>query len=143
MAASGEDEALFRSMVREKSGGVLEAFISAAKRVLDHVADVQDEDGRFGYTYSEENGSILDGDGFSGCWLTPAFATLYRITSEQRYLDVARRAMDFYRRDVEAFHVYGGRSLGLIAPARRFGGGKPIPRSLNPSSSSLKLRIVG
>lgn len=95
--------------VAEKEAGVERGeWFSAAKRVLDHVAGVQGKDGRFGYTYSEQDGTILDEDGFSGCWFTPAFATLYRITGDRQYLDVARRAMDFYRQDVEAFHVYGG-----------------------------------
>jgi hypothetical protein len=83
-------------------------WLESAKRVLDHVASVQGKDGRFGYFYSAKDGTILDGDGFSGCWFTPAFATLYQITGENHYLEVARKAMDFYRQDVEGFHVYGG-----------------------------------
>lgn len=99
---------LLAYLTEDKAGIHRPEWLAAAKRVLDHVAAAQGDEGGFGYTYSEEDGSLLDGDGFSGCWFTPAFATLYRITERKKYLDVARRAMDFYRRDVEAFHVYGG-----------------------------------
>ena len=83
-------------------------WLAAANRVLDHVVDTQTEAGGFGYTYSEDDGSILDSDGFSGCWFTPALATLHAITGEERYLKAACRAMDFYRTYVEAFNAYGG-----------------------------------
>ena len=82
-------------------------WLNSAKKVLDHVADVQGQDGRFGYIYNEENGTILDGVGFAGCWFVPAFANLYKITGDYKYLDIAKKAMDFYRKDVQAFHVYG------------------------------------
>ncbi|MFA5865471.1 MAG: hypothetical protein WC975_12400 [Phycisphaerae bacterium] len=93
----------------EKNAGVEQAaWLDAARRVLDHVATEQSPDGRFGYSYRETDGAILDHDGFSSCWFTPAFATLYHLTEEKRYLDAACRAMDFYRKAVETFHVYGG-----------------------------------
>jgi len=82
-------------------------WLNSAKKVLDHVAGVQDDDGRFGYIYNEKDGTILDPVGFAGCWFVPAFANLYKITGDDKYLNVARKAMDFYRKDVEAFHVYG------------------------------------
>ncbi len=83
-------------------------WLTSSKRVLDHIANVQADDGRFGFSYSEEDGSIADGVGFSSCWFTPAFATLHKITGDAKYLNTARKAMDFYRQDVEAFNVYGG-----------------------------------
>lgn len=99
---------LLAYLAEKESGTEHENWLASARRVLEHVADVQGKDGSFGYTYDEENGRILDEDGFSGCWFTPAFATLFRITGERRFLDVAKKAMDFYRRDVADFHVYGG-----------------------------------
>ena len=93
----------------EKDAGIDQpAWRAAANRVLDHVVDTQTAAGGFGYTYSEDDGSILDSDGFSGCWFTPALATLYGITGENRYLEAATAAMDFYRRHVETFDVSGG-----------------------------------
>lgn len=100
---------LLRAYMLESEYGVERiAWLDAARAVLDHVAEEQGDDGRFGYTYCEETGKILDGDGFSGCWFVPAFANLYRITREKRYLDIASNAMVFYRRYVEEFNVWGG-----------------------------------
>ena len=93
----------------EKAAGLdRPAWLAAANRVLDHVVDTQTEAGGFGYTYSEDDGTILDSDGFSGCWFTPALASLHAITGDERYLQAAFRAMDFYRTHVEAFNAYGG-----------------------------------
>ena len=99
---------LLAALAEEEAGVARPGWIASARRVLDRVAETQTADGGFGYTYDEESGAVLDADGFSGCWFTPAFATLYRITRSAEYLDAARRAMDSYRRDVEAFHVYAG-----------------------------------
>ena len=93
----------------EQSAGISRTtWFDAARGVLDHVMEVQGEDGRYGYLYSEKDGSIVDGDGFSGCWYAPAFAALYRITDDERYRWSAARAMDFYRGDVCRFNCYGG-----------------------------------
>jgi len=98
---------LLAYLMEKQHGNEQPAWLAAARRVLDHVARVQADDGGFGHVFSEADGSILDGDGFSGCWFVPAFATLYRITGKESYRDIARRAMDFYRKPVAAFHVYG------------------------------------
>ncbi len=82
-------------------------WLKAAKEVLDKVAAEQWSDGRFGYSYDEQTGKILDGEGFAGCWFTPAFASLYAITKDKKYLNVAKKAMNFYRRFVKDFHVWG------------------------------------
>ena len=99
---------LLASRAEEAAGVAQPGWTKSAAGVLDRVAATQTAEGGFGYTYSEETGAILDGDGFSACWFTPAFVTLHRITGKTRYLDAARRAMDFYRPHVEAFHVYAG-----------------------------------
>lgn len=95
-------------LLEQQAGQERANWLNSARKVLDHVASIQTEDGNFGYIYSEEDGSIVDPVGFAGCWFVPAFANLYKITGQERYLDVARKAMDFYRNDVEAFNVYGG-----------------------------------
>ena len=99
---------LLKGYLLEKTNGTEQSgWLDSAKRVLDQVAKSQGDDGRFGYYYSEEDGTIKDGVGFAGCWFVPALANLYRITKEDTYLEAARRAMDFYRGDVEAFEVFG------------------------------------
>lgn len=94
-------------LLEKNNGKEQDKWLEAAKQVLDKVAETQGEDGRFGYYYSAENGSIVDGVGFAGCWFTPGFATLYKITGDEKYLDIARKAMCFYRYDVERFEVFG------------------------------------
>ncbi len=95
-------------MYEREAGTEYKQWYESAKGVLDHVAEVQGNDGRFGYSYSEQDGTILDGDGFSGCWFTPAFASLYQITRDEKYLNIAAKAMHFYRRFLDSFEVYGG-----------------------------------
>lgn len=83
-------------------------WADTALRVLDTACRTQADDGSFGYTYSEDDGSILDGAGFSGCWFVPALALAYRITADGRYLDAARRAMTFYCGQIDRFDAFGG-----------------------------------
>lgn len=83
-------------------------WLETACRVLDTACRTQAADGRFGYTYSEADGSILDGEGFSGCWFAPALALAWRITERQEYLTAARRAMAFYAGCLTRFDAFGG-----------------------------------
>lgn len=94
--------------IEKDAGKEQTKWLESAIKVLDRIAKVGRKKGRFGFTLSTEDGSAQETDGFTGCWFTPAFANAYRITGEQKYLDVARQAMDAYRGDVEAFHVFGG-----------------------------------
>ena len=99
---------LLRCYLCEKeSGNEYANWLDAAKRVLDKIVSEQGSDGRFGYTYDEKTGKILDGDGFAGCWFVPALAYLYGITKDERYLQSAEKAMDFYRTFVERFELWG------------------------------------
>ncbi len=98
---------LLMYMAERDSGVEYPDWLTSAKTVLDHVADVQGENFEFGYLYNEDDGSILDSDGFAGCWFVPGFVTLYRITGDTRYLNTAVHAMDFYREYVDAFCAYG------------------------------------
>jgi hypothetical protein len=100
---------LLRGFQIEKNNGTDRSnWLTAVRKVLDHVASERSADNRFGYTYCEETGSINDDIGFSGCWFVPAFALLGQITSDDTYLKIATEAMDAYRRDVLAFEVFGG-----------------------------------
>ncbi len=92
----------------KQKGFVREQWLQAAVGVLGRAAAAQGEEGSFGYTYSETDGSILDKDGFSGCWFTPAFALGYELTSESAFLFAAQKAMQHYRSFVKEFNVYGG-----------------------------------
>ena len=93
--------------LREK-GIEREQWLHAAGDVLGRAIATQNDGGGFGYTYSETDGSILDGDGFSGCWFTPALALYYELTGDTEYLSAAEKAMRYYRSFVTEFNVYGG-----------------------------------
>lgn len=83
-------------------------WLNTALCVLDTACRTQAPDGRFGYTYSEADGSMLDGAGFSGCWFVPALALAHRVTGDSRYLHAARRAMAFYAGHIGRFDAWGG-----------------------------------
>lgn len=100
---------LLLGYLAEKQAGVEQSvWLDSAAGVLDCVAATQRSDGLFGYTYSEDDGGILDAEGFSGCWFVPAFATLFRVTGREHYLSIARKSMDAYRRFVEELNLWGG-----------------------------------
>lgn len=100
---------LLQAYSLEKTLGLTRTtWLDSARCVLNHVVAVQAEHGGFGYTYDEDTGDILDADGFSGAWFIPALVVLHHITNDKRYLDAAVRAMNFYRKSVDAFCVYGG-----------------------------------
>lgn len=80
---------------------------NTALKVLDRAIAIQRDDGNFGYAYSTETGELIDPDGFAGCWFAAALAQAFAITGEDRYLDAARRAMDFYDRSVRDLHCFG------------------------------------
>lgn len=83
-------------------------WLGTACAVLDTACRTQAPDGRFGYTYSESDGSIADGDGFSGCWFAPALALAWRITGQTEYLAAARKATVFYAGCLVRFDAFGG-----------------------------------
>jgi hypothetical protein len=82
-------------------------WLQAARKVLDHVVRTRSADNRFGYTYHEETGAILDDVGFAGCWFIPALVLLYKISDESKYLQLAVESVNAYRPDVCQFDVYG------------------------------------
>ncbi len=95
-------------IVLKEKGIVKEQWLQTACSVLDRAVANQDTEGCFGYTYSETDGRILDRDGFSGCWFTPALALGYELTGESGYMIAAEMAMQYYRSFVKEFNVYGG-----------------------------------
>ncbi len=83
------------------------AWRDTALRVLENAMGVQTAQGNFGYTYSANDGSIADPEGFAGCWFNAALATAYELTGESRYLDSAARGMDYYHRFVRELWCWG------------------------------------
>ena len=95
-------ESEIRNMMKHKT------WLASVRSVMDRLVATQLDNGSFGYLYSEEDGSILDSDGFGGCWIVPALALLYIATQDKKYLSSALKAMDFYRTFIEKFELHGG-----------------------------------
>jgi hypothetical protein len=80
---------------------------STALRVLQSAVHLQRADGAFGYIFSGTERTVIDFDGFAGCWFVPALVLAHRLTSDSTHLAAARRAMEFYARDVRALCAWG------------------------------------
>ncbi len=88
----------------EKAPGLWQ---ETAERVLETAVSLQREDGAFGYTYAEDRREVTDWDGFAGCWFAAAAALLHRLTGEGKWLDAARKALDYYGRFVRDLNCWG------------------------------------
>jgi hypothetical protein len=92
----------------EKAGVRAEHQSAAvAFRVLNTAISLQRDDGAFGYIFSGNEKKVIDFDGFAGCWFAAAAALAWKITQQARYLESARRAMEFYWPFVRALNCWG------------------------------------
>ena len=84
------------------------AYLTFARRTCDFfLAHYNDEVG-FGKSFRFD-GSSFDDTGTIGAFALPALLELWRVTGEAKYLDGAKRGLDFYmRRDVDAFACTAG-----------------------------------
>lgn len=100
---------LLKAYTHEKatSGADHREWLDTACKVLDTMVGLQTEEGNFGYTYDTRRPAIIDPEGFAGVWFAPAMALAYRHTQNQRYLDSAKRGMDYYRRFVRDLNCCG------------------------------------
>lgn len=73
-----------------------ENWLDKAKKTIDTVISLQREDGAFGYTYRTDRKEVADWNGFAGCWFVPCAAYLYHLTGEEKYLQAADKALDYY-----------------------------------------------
>jgi len=82
-------------------------WLETPLQVLDKAMEVQADDGNFGYGYSTGDGSMIDPDGFAGCWLNAALATAYELTGDSQYLEAAARGMKYYHLFVRDLCCWG------------------------------------
>lgn len=78
-----------------------------AFNILDTALSVQTAEGNFGYAYSTEDGSMIDPDGFAGCWFVPALALAHELTEESRYLCAAEKGLSYYHDYVRRLCCWG------------------------------------
>lgn len=100
---------LFKMLEFQKGCGeeLNPSWLETGRKVLDTVIELQREDGAFGYTYSQNEKKVLDWEGFAGCWFAAGCALAYRLTDEPRYLESARRALDYYAGFVKDLNCWG------------------------------------
>jgi hypothetical protein len=95
------------AFMKEHSLETKPSWLQVGMQVLDTVIELQREDGAFGYTFSQHEKQVLDWEGFAGCWFAAACALAYRHTEEERYLDSARKALDYYAGFVQDLNCWG------------------------------------
>lgn len=82
-------------------------WLTSSLKVLDTILSLQREDGNYGFSYSCTEKKVEDWDGFAGCWFVGAMAYAYLETKEDKYLDSAKRAMNYYSKFVHDINVWG------------------------------------
>ncbi len=82
-------------------------WADAACKVLDTVLELQRDDGAFGYTFDIKSRKVADFDGFAGCWFVPGMALAFELTSDNKYLEGAKKALDYYYTFVKNINCYG------------------------------------
>ncbi|MGB0370076.1 MAG: hypothetical protein ACPGN3_01905 [Opitutales bacterium] len=86
--------------LRKAGKDVPEKWFDAATTVANSFLEIQREDGCCGYTYYTDRKEVKDWSGFAGCWVVAGFAAAFAETGEQKYLEAARKGMDYYRTSV-------------------------------------------
>ena len=84
-----------------------ENWLDKARKTIDTVILLQREDGAFGYTYRTDRKEVADWNGFAGCWFVPCAAYLYHLTGEEKYLQAADKALDYYGEAVRTLTCNG------------------------------------
>lgn len=79
----------------QKAGIDKPEYLEAALGICDFALNNQDEEGAFAKSWDEE-GKVLTKKGTIACFLILPLITAYRKTKDQKYLDGAVRAFDYY-----------------------------------------------
>ncbi|MFH0963712.1 MAG: hypothetical protein V2A58_06835 [Planctomycetota bacterium] len=99
---------LTRAYLEEKKLGFRrDAWLSAAESIVRASCRVQLPDGRFPLLVSTADASVLDPEGFAGCWLAAACALYARATDDADALHAASRACEAYVEDLSTLELLG------------------------------------
>ena len=85
-------------------------YLKAALDTCDFALKSQDENGSFAKSW-DADGNVLAKKGTIGCFLILPILTAYKKTNDQKYLDAAVRAFDFYYSELEE---YGFTTAGAL-----------------------------
>jgi len=94
----------------EQAGCPRPEYYKLALDICDFAVRVQKQDGALAKSWNRD-GSISREGGTIGCFLVPPLLTAYQITGEEKYLTSAKRAFDFYYKDIEE---YGFTTAGAL-----------------------------
>ena len=75
---------------------VPEAWYKVTTTVLDTIASLQLKDGNLGFAYSMKRPKMIDPHGAIGAWWIPGFALASKRLNKPHYMNVARRALEYY-----------------------------------------------
>jgi len=75
-------------------------YLEAALRTCDFAIESQDENGAFAKSW-DRDGNVISKKGTIGCFLILPLLNAYKRTKENKYLDAAVRAFDFYYEELE------------------------------------------
>ena len=85
------------------------AWLTAARGAADFLIDHYMPEHGFGKAWNVETGECADPQGTIGAYVIPGLVSLYHATEDEKYLDVARTALRFYRdRDLRIFRCTAG-----------------------------------
>ncbi len=88
----------------------------AVRSNLDSICHLQREDGNVGQAYRATDGAVLDWDGEEGLYWIAALVEGYRLTGEDKYLQAARKAGDWYAAAVERADMTGAPEAMHLLP---------------------------
>lgn len=71
-------------------------WLDAAEKILRQAIRYQLADGSFPGSFSSEDGSPVDIEGFGSCWFLPSCVLMYQISGKEEFLRAAIRAEEFY-----------------------------------------------
>lgn len=92
----------------KKTNGVEKSkWLKSALTALDSAVSMQRDDGCYGYTFSLDKPEVIDSDGFAGCWFAAACTIAYKITSNDTYLESAKKGAAFYYEYVKNLDCWG------------------------------------
>jgi hypothetical protein len=96
-------------------------WLAAVRSNLDVACAGQAANGSLGSGYDTQSGAVVDRQGTSGLAWVPALVEAAASQGEPRYLDVARRAGEFYAAAVEEEFLYGAPEDVDLAPSSEDG----------------------
>gem|GEM_PF-3246598 len=82
-------------------------WLARCRKIIDHAIKNQKPSGEFPASFSPDDGSPGEIQGFGGCWMLPASLMAYKIFHDEKYLKAAIKAEKFYFEWLSTLEVWG------------------------------------